>query len=229
VRTNKDIVTLTSLIKDITNKARTKENGKALGLSALYGNKPKDQSNQKKKGKGDKKDNKVCLYYKNLNLNHKANNCLEGNKKKREEWEKEHNKKWTPYVKWKAAQDKDKSSTSKSKDKKSKDDDNDSLFDLSATNDSHVFNTSSNKTNRWLADTSATDYITYNKFKFLTYTDIPGLQTIGIVNGDTRPEGLGTIDIQTVLSNGTTKTIRLYNCLYIPTYPINLFLCYRLL
>jgi hypothetical protein len=42
VRTNKNIVTLTSLIKDITNKARIKENGKALGSSALYGNKPKD-------------------------------------------------------------------------------------------------------------------------------------------------------------------------------------------
>jgi hypothetical protein len=42
VRTNKDIVTLTSLIEDITNKARTKENGKASGLLALYGNKPKD-------------------------------------------------------------------------------------------------------------------------------------------------------------------------------------------
>jgi hypothetical protein len=45
MRTNKDIVTLTSLIKDITNKARTKENGKALRSLALYGNKPKDQSN----------------------------------------------------------------------------------------------------------------------------------------------------------------------------------------
>jgi hypothetical protein len=86
MRTNKDIVTLTSLIKDITNEARTKENSKALGSLALYGNKPKDQSNQKKKGKGNKKDNnKACLYYKNPNLNHKADDCLEGNKKKREE------------------------------------------------------------------------------------------------------------------------------------------------
>jgi hypothetical protein len=86
VRTNKDIVTLTSLIEDITNKARTKENSKALGSSALYGNKPKDQLNRKKKGKGDKKDsNKACPYYKNPNLNHKADDCLEGNKKKREE------------------------------------------------------------------------------------------------------------------------------------------------
>jgi hypothetical protein len=58
---------------------------------------------------------------------------------------------------------------------------------------------------------------------------MPGLCTVNIVNGDTRPEGLGTIDIQTVLSDGTTKTIRLYNCLYIPTYSINLFSCYRLL
>jgi hypothetical protein len=58
---------------------------------------------------------------------------------------------------------------------------------------------------------------------------MPGLRTIGTVNSDTRPEGSGTIDIQTVLSDGTTKTIRLYNCLYIPTYPINLFSCYRLL
>jgi hypothetical protein len=103
VRTNKDIVTLTSLIEDITDKARTKENSKALGSLALYGNKPKDQSNRKKKGKGDKKDNKVCPHYKNPNLNHKADDCLKGNKKKREEWEKEYNKKWTPYVKWKAA------------------------------------------------------------------------------------------------------------------------------
>jgi hypothetical protein len=42
VRINKDIITLTSLIEDIINKAQTKENGKALGLLALYGNKPKD-------------------------------------------------------------------------------------------------------------------------------------------------------------------------------------------
>jgi len=146
------------------------------------------------------------------------------------EWEKEHNKKWTPYIKWKAAQDKDKSSSLlKSKDKKSKDDNNNSLFSLSATNNSYVFNTSSNKTNRWLANTGATDYITYNKSKFLTYTNMPGLRTISIINGDTRSEGSGTINIQTVLSNRTTKTIRLYNCLYILTCPINLFLCYKLL
>jgi hypothetical protein len=74
---------------------------------------------------------------------------------------------------------------SKSKDKKSKDNIDDSLFGLSATNDSYIFNTSSSKTNRWLADIGATDYITYNKSKFLTYTDILGLYTIGIVNGDT--------------------------------------------
>jgi hypothetical protein len=79
-------VTLTSLIKDITNKARTKENGKALGSLALYSNKPKDQLNQKKKSKGNKKgSNKACPYYKNPNPNHKADDCLKGNKKKREE------------------------------------------------------------------------------------------------------------------------------------------------
>jgi hypothetical protein len=38
-----------------------------------------------------------------------------------------------------------------------------------------VTNTSSGKTNRWLADTGATDYIIYDKSKFLTYTDMPGL------------------------------------------------------
>jgi hypothetical protein len=58
---------------------------------------------------------------------------------------------------------------------------------------------------------------------------MPGLRTIGIVNSDTRPKRSGTIDIQTVLSNGITKTIRLYNYLYIPTCPINLFSYYRLL
>jgi hypothetical protein len=60
---------------------------------------------------------------------------------------------------------------------------------------SYVFNTSSSKTNRWLADTGATDHITYDKSRFLTYTEILGLRTISTVNGDTRPEGLGTIDI----------------------------------
>jgi hypothetical protein len=57
------------------------------------------------------------------------------------------------------------------------------------TNDSHVFNTSSNKTNRWLVDTGATNYITYDKSRFLTYTKMPGLHTIGTINSDTRPEG----------------------------------------
>jgi hypothetical protein len=83
----------------------------------------------------------------------------------------------------------------KLKDKKLKNDNNDSLFSLSIINDSYVFNTSSSKTNRWLADTSATNYITYNKSKFLTYTNILGLCIISIVNGDTQPEGLGTINI----------------------------------
>jgi hypothetical protein len=85
MRTNKNTVTLTSLIEDITDKARTKENSKALGSSALYSNKPKDQSNRKKKGKGDKKDNKAYPHYKNPNPNHKADDCLKGNKKKRDE------------------------------------------------------------------------------------------------------------------------------------------------
>jgi hypothetical protein len=78
---------LTSLIKDITNKAQTKENSKALRSLALYDNKPKDQLNRKKKGKGNKKDNlkKKCPYYKNPNPKHKPEDCLEGNKKKREE------------------------------------------------------------------------------------------------------------------------------------------------
>jgi hypothetical protein len=102
-------------------------------------------------------------------------------------------------------------------------------FLLDLTPYTYVFNTTSSKTNRWLANTSATNHITYNKSKFLTYTNIPGLRTISTVNSDTRPEELGTIDIQTVLFNRTTKTIRLYNCLYIPTYLINLFLYYRLL
>jgi hypothetical protein len=84
---------------------------------------------------------------------------------------------------------------SKLKDKKSKDNNNDLLFGLSITNNSYIFNTSSSKTNRWLADTSATNYITYNKFKFLTYTNILRLYTISIVNDNTRPEESGTINI----------------------------------
>jgi hypothetical protein len=84
---------------------------------------------------------------------------------------------------------------SKSKNKKLKDDDNNSLFGLFVINNSYVFNTSFSKTNKWLVDTGATDYITYNKSKFLTYTNILGLRAINIVNNDTWLEGLRTINI----------------------------------
>jgi hypothetical protein len=59
----------------------------------------------------------------------------------------------------------------KSKNKK-KDNNNDLLFILSIINNSYIFNTSFNKTNKWLININATNYITYNKFKFLTYINI---------------------------------------------------------
>jgi hypothetical protein len=48
---------------------------------------------------------------------------------------------------------------------------------------SHLFNTNSNnKTNSWLINTRATNYITYNIANFLNYIKINNLDIITIVN-----------------------------------------------
>ena len=91
---SKDKLSLTALIEDITDEARTKENSKASGSSALYSNKPdkknksKAKDKNKEKGSTDKdndKDHKTCPYCKNPNPCHKPDDCLEGNDKKRKE------------------------------------------------------------------------------------------------------------------------------------------------
>ena len=105
---SKDKLSLTALIEDITDEARTKENSKASRSSALYSNKPDKKSKAKDKNKGsiDKdndKDHKSCPYCKNPNPYHKPDDCLEVNEKKRKEWEKEHSKKWILYKKYKSS------------------------------------------------------------------------------------------------------------------------------
>lgn len=214
---------LTSLIEDITDEARTKENSKAAGSSALYGNKP-EKKDSKKKGSKDK-ENKPCPNCKNPKPRHKPEDCLETNTKKRKEWEQENGKKWIPYRKY-------------IKDYESKDEEEeDSPFGLAAISrlslskpslEKHLFSTPLCKTDRWLPDTGATDHITYDKAKFIDYTKMTGLDSITTVNGPIRPEGMGTIELQTILSNGTTMSIRLYNCLYMPSCPINLLSAFKL-
>ena len=221
---SKDKLSLTALIEDITDEARTKENSKASGSSALYGNNPdkkksKTKDKNKEKGSTDKdndKDRKSCPHCKNPNPRHKPDDCLEGNEKKRKEWEKAHSKKWIPYKKYKSSQD-----------SKSKDDDEDDLFGLPALAP-YSFNTSKKKTDRWLADTGATDHITFDKSKFTDYTEMTGLGALRTINGEAIPEGKGTVQIQVLLSDGSTKPIRLYDCLYIPSCPINLFSGFKL-
>jgi hypothetical protein len=60
--------------------------------------------------------------------------------------------------------------------------DNDSYFGL-VTMPSYLFNTNLNsKTNSWLTDTRATNYIIYNMANFLDYIKINNLDIITIVN-----------------------------------------------
>ena len=90
---------LSILIKDITNKAHTKEKSKAAGSSALYKNKPKKDRKSSKKDKDRKKDDKntdkskdkpiysPCPYCLSTNSNYKHNSYFgkKGNKERRKE------------------------------------------------------------------------------------------------------------------------------------------------
>jgi hypothetical protein len=59
---------------------------------------------------------------------------------------------------------------------------------------SYLFNTNpDNKTNSWLTDTRATDYITYNMANFLDYIKINNLDIITIVNSLVRLKGIDIV------------------------------------
>jgi hypothetical protein len=217
---------LSALIEDITDKARTKEKSKAAESSALYGNKPeKDRNN--KKDKDRKKDNKntdkskdkpiygPCPHCSSTNSNHKHNSCFgkKGNKEKRKEWEEKKGRKWKGF----------RTSTKEKESKVVNDEDDDSHFGLVAM-PSHLFNTNpDSKTNGWLTDTGATDHITYDMANFLDYTEMNNLDMITTFNGPVRPKGMGTVQLRVPLTSGKIKTIELLDCLYMPNCPINLF------
>jgi hypothetical protein len=90
---------LSILIKDIINKAYTKEKSKVVESLALYKNKPEKDRKSNKKNKNRKKDNKntnkskdkpiygPCPYYLSTNSNYKHNSCFrkKGNKERRKE------------------------------------------------------------------------------------------------------------------------------------------------
>jgi hypothetical protein len=59
---------------------------------------------------------------------------------------------------------------------------------------SYLFNTNpDSKTNGWLMDTGATNYITYNMANFLDYIKMNNLDIIIIVNGLVRLKGMGMV------------------------------------
>jgi hypothetical protein len=71
--------------------------------------------------------------------------------------------------------------------------DNNSYFGLVAM-PSYLFNTNpNNKTNSWLIDTRATNYITYNMANFLDYIKINNLDIIIIVNSLVRLKEIGMV------------------------------------
>jgi hypothetical protein len=71
--------------------------------------------------------------------------------------------------------------------------DNNSYFGLVAM-PSYLFNTNpNNKTNSWLTDTRAIDYITYNIANFLDYIKINNLDIITIFNSLVRLKGIDIV------------------------------------
>jgi hypothetical protein len=59
---------------------------------------------------------------------------------------------------------------------------------------SYLFNTNpNNKTNSWLTNTRATNYITYNIANFLNYTKINNLNMITIFNSLVRLKGINMV------------------------------------
>ena len=98
---------LSILIKDIINKAYTKEKSKIVESLALYKNKPKKDRKSSKKNKNRKKDDKntnkskdkptysPCPYCSSTNSYYKYNSCFEkkGNKERRKEQKKKKGRK----------------------------------------------------------------------------------------------------------------------------------------
>ena len=137
LRLDKDLkITLTSLIYDLTNKARTKDKSQGPIGTALYGNNQKKQNggNNKNKGvKGNNKDKDTCSYYKTFSIKHDRLGCLKNpkNKVEREEQEEKNIKKQLRYDKFKKSQysGAKKNSKDKKSDKK-KNNNNSSVFSL---------------------------------------------------------------------------------------------------
>jgi len=78
--------------------------------------------------------------------------------------------------------------------------------------------------NEWQISTGSSCHVTNSKFWFKagTYRE-RRLGEVHTGNGTAIYEGIGTVDLKTVLPGGSTHTIRLNNVLYIPDYRTNIF------
>ena len=83
---------------------------------------------------------------------------------------------------------------------------------------------SSSFRDKWLVDTGADEHATNDLTRYVRFSYSDNLPLIAIADGNVKPLGSGNAIIKALLSTGKTKEILLYNVLYMPNLPYNLFL-----
>lgn len=74
---------------------------------------------------------------------------------------------------------------------------------------------------RWLADSGADSVVTNKKSDFIEYKN-QSLEVSG-AGGTTTSLGMGTVNLEVMLTNGTSRMIKLNNVRYMPKFPVKLF------
>ena len=74
---------------------------------------------------------------------------------------------------------------------------------------------------RWLAESGADSMVTNNKSDFIEYKNQP-LEISG-AGGTTTSPGVGTVNLEVMLTSGTSRTIKLNHVRYMPQCPVKLF------
>lgn len=74
---------------------------------------------------------------------------------------------------------------------------------------------------RWLADSGADSMVTNNRSDFIEYKNQP--LDISGAGGTTTSPGVGTVNLEVMLTNGTSRNVKLSNVRYMPQCPVKLF------
>jgi hypothetical protein len=220
---------LDSLIADIVDENRSKNaNQKPSDSQALYNKDNKGKgaggSGQQANGGKDKnKKDKKCKHCKQPNPRHSESDCMEINLEKRKAWEEKTSKKWVPYSEYSKKKEDSKKKTP-APDKS--DDGKDTTFGFAAFTTGSTAFLSLNQ-DRWLADSGANGHVANNRARFDTFKEIP-MGPVDTAGGPVIPVGIGTVKLYLPKSNGGRTELTLYDVIYMPQCPINLFSLHKL-